>query len=275
VVLVTHDIEEVFEVADRVVVLQRGVVIHDAPTDAFGRLQLLRLMSGRAQDEARRTVEATREERRRIERAIHDGAQQHLVVAGIALQLAADALRDSGNTDPHLVGLLGSTTQTLREAVTDLRSLVRDLPPSALAEGGLAAAVRAVASRRAAPTHLVIDPLPPLNEQIELTAYFLVAEALTNVAKHAGDVDVTVKLVIGPGGLLVEVADKGPGGVNESQGTGLRGLADRLGAIGASLRIDSTTVGTVVSAQIPLDPPAARERAAGAVTDPTTAMDQA
>ena len=194
-----------------------------------------------------RIVAATDEERRRVVRDLHDGAQQRLVHTIFTLKLAHTALQ---NEDEDLPDLLTAALEHAEQATDELRELSHGILPGALTHGGLRAAVGTLASRTPVPVEIdvSVDRLPTA---IEATAYFVVAEALTNVAKHAhaGHAEVTVR--IEDGTLAVQVRDDGVGGV-QPDGSGLVGLADRLAALDGELRVESPADrGTLVAATIP------------------------
>jgi ribose/xylose/arabinose/galactoside ABC-type transport system permease subunit/ABC-type multidrug transport system ATPase subunit len=250
VVMVTHDVEEVFEVADRVVVLQRGRVIFDGPVRDVTRLELLSLMSGRSRAEAARTVAAVTSERRRIERDLHDGAQQHLVNASLMLKLAADQLRESPNE--HLTQLLASSNETLRSALSELRDLSHGIYPTVLGERGLVAALDEMAMRSTLPVEIAAPEEVSCPADVELVAYFVVAEALTNAAKHAGATYLSVVISTSDELLEVVVADDGVGGLDETRGTGVRGLRERVASVGGTLAVESPAgVGTTLTISLP------------------------
>ena len=195
-----------------------------------------------------RIVAATDEERRRVVRDLHDGAQQRLVHTIITLQLANQAL------EPDPVGaseLMGEALAHAQHANVELRELAHGILPSVLTQGGLRAAVEALASRTPVPVEVSVsvDRLPA---PVEATAYFVAAEALTNLAKHANATGATVRAHIEDGTLQLRVRDDGVGGAR-SEGSGLVGLADRLAALDGRLRVDSPADGgTLVAADIPL-----------------------
>jgi signal transduction histidine kinase len=206
------------------------------------RAQLEEVRASRA-----RIVEAADEERRKVERDLHDGAQQRLVALTMRLEQARATAAGSAR-------LIDDTTAELREAIADVRGLARGLYPPILTEAGLAAAVDSLAERAPVPVEVRIPDgrFPPT---IEVTAYFVVAEALTNVTRYAGATTVRVSGAVADDVLTVTVADDGPGGADPGRGTGLRGLADRVAAIGGSLEIDSSPgQGTTVRATLPLRP---------------------
>ena len=202
------------------------------------RAQLAELRSSRA-----RIVEAADAERRRVERDLHDGAQQRLLALGLALQL----LRER-NADPELLGQAEAELQT---ALRELRDLARGIHPTILTEQGLGPAVRSLADRAAIPITVEAgDERYPA--AIETAAYFVVAEALNNVAKHAAARSAAVTIDRRNGRLRVEVSDDGCGGAVASAGGGLQGLADRVAAAGASLTLTSEPgAGTTLEVELP------------------------
>ena len=148
--------------------------------------------------------------------------------------------------------LLDRSRQELDEALKEIRELARGLHPTLLSDRGLGGAVEALARRAPLPVEVGEVPAQRLAEQVELTAYFVVSEALTNVAKHASATHASVTVSNGNGRLAVEVSDDGVGGADIALGTGLRGLADRLAAIEGRLDVDSEPGrGTTVRASIP------------------------
>jgi signal transduction histidine kinase len=203
-------------------------------------------------------VAAEAETLRRVERDIHDGPQQRLVRLTMDLEAANRRLQD----DPEAVApLLTSALSQTQEALAELRALSRGIAPPVLADRGLAAALASAAARCPVPTALDVElPDGRLPSAVENAAYFVVTEALTNVAKHAGARQATVLVrLIGEAGseahtLTVRVADDGVGGAHVGKGHGLAGLTDRLGAIDGRLVVDSPPGGpTVVTAMMPLD----------------------
>jgi signal transduction histidine kinase len=189
------------------------------------------------------------EERRRLERDLHDGAQQRLVSMALNIRLARAKLND----DPLAADrLLEGAGDELEAALEELRELARGIHPAVLSDRGLSTALETLAHR--APVPVELDDLPEerLPEAVELAAYFVVAEALTNVAKYANATHAKVGVARENGRLVVEVEDDGVGGANPEDGTGLRGLADRLAVIEGRLEIDSEKGrGTTVRARIP------------------------
>jgi signal transduction histidine kinase len=188
-------------------------------------------------------------ERRRLERDLHDGAQQRLVALALTLRMAREKL----GPDAGEVGrLLDRSRQELDEALQEIRELTRGIHPTVLSERGLGAAVEALAHRSPLPVEVRELPAQELPEPVELAAYFVVSEALTNVAKHASATHASVTVTNGNGRLAVEVSDDGAGGADIALGTGLRGLSDRLAAVDGQLDIDSDPGhGTTLRASIP------------------------
>jgi signal transduction histidine kinase len=211
-----------------------------------------------------RIVTAADEERRRVVRDLHDGAQQRLVHTVMRLKLARRAL----DRDPQdAAELVTDALQHAQAATQELRELVHGILPSALRLGGLNPAIRALASRMPIPVEIdvSVDPLP---WTVESTAYFFVAEALTNVAKHANAHQASVTVGLRNGMLHAEVRDDGVGGA-QAAGSGIVGLRDRLVALGGALRIESPQAGgTRLNASIPLPLPASR--GGQSPTDPPT-----
>jgi signal transduction histidine kinase len=197
-----------------------------------------------------RIVTAQDQERRRLERDIHDGAQQRLVSIALALRMAQQRLGSAA--DPALAEGLGRTAKQLDLALAELRELARGIHPAILTEAGLGAALAALAERAAVPARVVAAPQGRLPAAVESTAYFVVCEALANVAKHARASRATITAHQAGGRLRVEVADDGVGGTDPARGSGLRGLADRVAALDGRLQVDSPPgQGTRVVAELP------------------------
>jgi signal transduction histidine kinase len=226
--------------------------------EAVGAAASLALENSRLQAELRaqlaevrasrtRIVEAGDAERRRLERDLHDGAQQRLLGIRLALQLASGRLADGGAS----VGdLLAEADAEVVGALEELRALARGIHPAILTEEGLAPALAALARRAPIPVELTVCrerlPVP-----VEATAYFVAGEALANVVKHAHASRATIGVTRANGRVTIEVADDGVGGV-DAGGTGLRGLRDRVEALDGRLRVESPAVGgTRITAAIP------------------------
>jgi signal transduction histidine kinase len=198
-----------------------------------------------------RIVEAGDAERRRLERDLHDGAQQRLVSLALALRVARTRL--GGDADPAIREMLEQAADDARQALVELRELARGIHPAVLTEAGLGAAVESLADRSAVPVRVLGATGERLSPVVERAAYFVVSEALANVNKHAGATRATVLLARDHRQLTVEVHDDGIGGVDTGLGTGLRGLADRVAAVDGTLTIDSPPGGgTRLQACIPL-----------------------
>jgi signal transduction histidine kinase len=195
-----------------------------------------------------RIVAAADEERRRLVRDLHDGAQQRLVHTVITLKLARRSLDQDTGAAPALVS---EALKHAEEGTAELRELAHGIHPAVLTRGGLRAGVVALASRTPVPVHVAVSVNERLPATVEATAYFLVAEALTNVAKHARARHAEVTAHVRGGRLEIQVRDDGVGGAR-ADGSGLLGLADRLGVLDGSLRVDSSADGgTLVAAVIP------------------------
>jgi signal transduction histidine kinase len=242
-----------------------AAIVHDAlvldrQLDAIGAAAAMALENERLDAELRAKVEELRasrsrmlrvglEERRRLERDLHDGAQQRLVSMALNMRLARGKLRD----DPEAAErLLEGAGDELEAALAELRELARGIHPAVLTDRGLDTALETLAHRAPVPVELRKLPGERLPEAIELAAYFVVSEALANVAKYAEASHAKVSVERENGRLMVEVADDGVGGADPENGTGLRGLADRLAVIEGRLEIDSQRGrGTTIRARIP------------------------
>ena len=220
------------------------LALENARLHADMRAQLLKVQESRV-----RIVQATDEERRRIERDLHDGAQQRLVA--LALQLRSAQRELGGRADPEIDLLLADAVDELQVAVEELRELARGVHPAILTEDGLAAALESLTSRAPIPVALDVSE-GRLPAQVEATAYFVACEALANVVKHAHASKAAISAHRRNGVLVVEVEDDGVGGAHAENGSGLRGLADRVEALGGRLVVESPTGGgTHVVGEIP------------------------
>jgi PAS domain S-box-containing protein len=195
-----------------------------------------------------RIVAAGDVERRRLERNLHDGAQQRLVALSLSLRLALQKL----DSDPAATrDALAEAGDELAVALDELRELARGLHPAILSDRGLRAAVEMLAGRVPVPVEVDV-PDERLPESVEAAAYYLIAEALTNVTKYAEASAVRIRLAASDGNVVLEVSDDGVGGADPTTGSGLRGLADRVEALGGSLEVISPAgVGTSLLAEIP------------------------
>jgi signal transduction histidine kinase len=195
-----------------------------------------------------RLVTAADAERRRIERNLHDGAQQRLVTIALQLSLIQRRIRDDPRDAEQLVA---TASDELARSLAELRELARGIHPAAL-EQGLENALESLVLRAPVPAQLVVEPGPRLPPPVEFAAYFVASEALTNVAKYARASAVTVRLRRTDAAAVVEIADDGVGGADPAGGSGLRGLADRVEALGGRFRVSSPPGGgTVVTAELP------------------------
>jgi signal transduction histidine kinase len=209
------------------------------------RAQLVELRATQA-----RIVNAGDEERRRLERDLHDGAQQRLLSVGLALQLVrADLGTDTTGAAP----LLDEAEAEIAAALEELRELAQGIHPAVLTENGLEPALQTLAARSSVPVEIRRVPRERLPAPVEAAAYFVVCEALANAAKHAHASALSVEVACEDGFLVVNVEDDGRGGAQPRPGSGLAGLADRLHALSGELAIDSDRgCGTRLRASVPL-----------------------
>jgi PAS domain S-box-containing protein len=227
----------------------------EARLGAFCELVSLAVASAQARDDLRtsraRIVRAGDEQRRKLERNLHDGAQQRLVALALQLRVAKAQLASKPEAVP---ATLERASLELDLALEELRELARGLHPGALTEHGLATALEALGSRL--PIEVEIDaPESRLPGNVEATAYYIVSEALTNVVKHAAASKATVSIICDADILRFEVKDDGRGGADPALGTGILGLRDRAEAAGGTLFVVSPPgKGTLVTAQLPLVP---------------------
>ena len=220
-----------------------GIALENGRLEAELRARLQELQGSRS-----RVVEAQQNERRRLERNLHDGAQQRLV----ALALELGLLAEKANNDPATRERLKRARGEVAESLDELRDIARGLHPAVVSGHGLAIALESLAAATPLEVHLKTDGLPRLPEQLEVAAYYVVSESLTNAAKHAQADTVTVEVGVTTDTLIVEIVDDGIGGADSERGTGLRGLADRIEALNGHLRVwSSVGKGTRVRAEIP------------------------
>jgi len=196
-----------------------------------------------------RLVEASDSERRRLERDLHDGAQQQLVTLLLSLQLAkAEALRRS---EPNTAHMLEESIESLRQALDELRRLARGIHPTVLVQAGLAPAIRTLAERCPIPVEVTGD-LGRLEPKLEAALYFVAAEAITNAVKHSFGKRICVELRRRSGWASADVSDDGVGGAQLARGSGLVGLSDRVAAVGGRLNLqDNHPHGTCLHAEVP------------------------
>ena len=200
-----------------------------------------------------RIIEATDLERRRLERDLHDGAQQRLVSMSLALRLLRTRLGSAEGPNREAIIASDAAAAELKLATTELRELARGIHPAILTQAGLGPALASLADRSDVPVGVSSLPDRRLAPGIEATAYFVVSEALTNVVKYAGATRANVAADCDGATLRVAVSDNGVGGADDSRGTGIRGLRDRVSALGGHLTVVSPTgEGTVLVAEIPI-----------------------
>jgi signal transduction histidine kinase len=200
-----------------------------------------------------RIVEATDEERRRLERDLHDGAQQRLMSVALALRRVRARLAAGSGGDAEAIAAADEAASELKIAIQELRELARGIHPAILTEAGLGAAINALAERSAVPATVRSIPDRRLPPAVEATAYFIVSESLANVTKHAHATTVSIAATSTATTLRVEVGDDGVGGVDAASGSGIRGLEDRVAAIGGTLQVQSPAgQGTLAIAEIPI-----------------------
>jgi signal transduction histidine kinase len=219
------------------------LALENARLHAQTRAQLRQVRESR-----RRIVAAADEERRRIERNLHDGAQNRLLA--LALELSKAQRRLGEEVDSEVERLLAASVEELQSTVDELRTLARGLHPTVLTEYGLGAALESLTSKSPLPVTLEVDD-ERLLPQVEGTAYFVAAEALSNVLKHAHAAVASVTAHRRGETLVVEIRDDGIGGACAREGSGLQGMVDRVEALGGRLRIESGASGTQVIAEIP------------------------
>lgn len=220
------------------------LALENARLQAQLRAQLRDVRESRA-----RLVDATDRERRRVERDLHDGAQQRLVSVLLGLQLAkTEALQRS---EPETVRTLEENIDVLKRALAELRELARGIHPAILVEAGLTPAIRALADRCPVPVEIVGD-VGRLDAPLEAALYFVAAEAMTNAAKHSQGRKVCVDLGRSNRLAFIDIADDGIGGADFSRGSGLLGLTDRIAAVGGRLEVQSNAgQGTKLHAEVP------------------------
>jgi len=220
-----------------------GIALENARLHAELNARLEELQGSRA-----RILDAGRKERQRLERNLHDGAQQRLVALSLELSLLEEQL----DTDSDATARLGSARQEVAASLEELREIARGLHPAVVSGHGLPVALEQLAAHAAVPVRLTVNIGSRLPEALEVAAYYLVSESLANVGKHARASSASVEVTRKDGDVLVEVSDDGVGGADTEHGSGLRGLADRVEALGGTLRVWSPmSGGTYVRAEIP------------------------
>jgi len=233
---------------------QAGLVIDHVGLGAElqQRLHQISAQAAELQAAARRLVTAQDEARIRIERNLHDGAQQSLVTLALHLQAVSERAASTG--DGELATQVETARRQLSEALAELRDLARGIHPAVLSQDGLAAAVGFLAEKAPLPVRVGLRLEHRLPQDVEVTAYFVVSEALTNAVKHARPIRVTVEGCVRDRQLWLEVTDDGCGGADGQWGSGLHGLVDRLATLGGRLSVTSPVDGgTTLVAVIPCE----------------------
>lgn len=227
--------------------------------DAVSAAAAIAIETGRLQAELRanvdelrgsraRVLEAGQQERRRLERDLHDGAQQRLV----SLSLDLGVLETRLGSDPAAKALVSGARKEIAVSLDELRDVARGLYPAVLTAHGLAVALESLAARAPVPVELKVDLDARLPEAVEVAAYYVVSESLTNIGKHARARTASVEVRASDGVLVVEIVDDGIGGADTERGSGLRGLADRVESLGGRLRIWTPRgQGTRLRAELP------------------------
>ena len=248
-----------------------AALIHDPAVDeedpglvaAAGSAARLALENERLQAEVRasleevrasrsRIVQAADSERRRLERDIHDGAQQRLVSLGLALGLARD--HASAQADGALAAELEGAANQLKQALGELRELAQGIHPAVLTRAGIGPALRVLAELSSIPVEINDAPTERYPESVETAVYFVVSEAMTNAAKHSGATKIEVSVRRGERALHLDVRDDGAGGAQPAGGSGLVGMADRAAALGGRVEVSSPSGhGTLIHAEIPCE----------------------
>jgi signal transduction histidine kinase len=223
-----------------------GIALENGRLQAELRARLEELRGSRV-----RVLEAGQRERQRLERNLHDGAQQRLV----ALSLELGMLGESSGTEPETRARLARAKAEVAASLAELRDVARGIYPAVLTNHGLAVALESLAGSAAVPVRLAVDLAGRMPEPAEVAAYYVVSESLTNAAKHARATSVNVRVSRVEDTVVVEVADDGIGGADPAAGSGLRGLSDRVEALGGRLHITTCADGTRVKAEIPCQNP--------------------
>jgi signal transduction histidine kinase len=235
-----RSLEDEHELLDAVAAAA-GIALENSRLQAELRARLHELEGSRV-----RVLEAGQKERRRLERDLHDGAQQRLVALALELGMMA------GKADAETRNRLTQAKREISASLEELRDVAHGIYPAVLTGHGLAVALESLVAQAAVPTSLHVEVDERLPEPVEVAAYYVASESLTNVAKHARATTATVRITRATDDLMVEVTDDGIGGATTALGSGLRGLADRVEALGGTLRVDSPAGrGTRLEAVIP------------------------
>jgi signal transduction histidine kinase len=224
-----------------------GIALENGRLQAELQARLQELHGSRA-----RVIEAAQSERRRLERNLHDGAQQRLVALALELRMLEQELP----ADPAVRDQVARLRREVAVSLEELRDVARGIHPAVVTGHGLAVALESVAERTSLPLELVVADLPRLPEPIEVTAYYVACEGLANVGKHAGANRCVVDVRLDGENLVVSVTDDGAGGADPARGSGLRGLADRVEALDGRLVVAPAPAGgTSLRAEIPVRDP--------------------
>jgi signal transduction histidine kinase len=214
-----------------------------------GRLQVeLRARLEELKGSRERVIDAEQKERQRLERNLHDGAQQRLIALALDLGRLEEGLTD----DPDAASRLEGARHEIALSLEELRDVARGIHPAVLSGHGLAVALESLAARASVPVRLTVDVEDRPPERVEVAAYYVASESLANIGKHARASSATVDVTRRNGDVVVEVVDDGIGGADTERGSGLRGLADRVEALSGRLRVWTPRGGgTRVRAEIP------------------------
>jgi signal transduction histidine kinase len=247
----TLGVDNLADVVALVVFLATAVVV-GVPAGRLRRalLEAERLSNELAASRAR-VISAGDEVRRRVERDLHDGAQQRLISLAFELRIAQDTLPVGLST---LRADLGQVAEELTEVMEELREIARGLHPTTLSKGGLGPALRTLAQRSAIPVELHLNAVSRYTQPVEVAAYYVVCEALTNATKHADASRTEVVVEERDSTLRLRVCDDGIGGAEPKRGSGLIGLRDRIEALGGSIEVRSpVSRGTVIQVSLPIE----------------------
>jgi signal transduction histidine kinase len=220
-----------------------GMAVENGRLQADLRARLEELRGSRA-----RVIDAGHKERQRLERNLHDGAQQRLIALSLELSLLEQRLEGDSDATTRL----DRAKREIALSLEELRDVARGIHPAVLSGHGLQVALESIAARASVPVRLTVELEGRVQERLEVVAYYVVSESLTNIAKHARATRATVDVGREDGQVVVEVVDDGIGGADTERGSGLRGLADRVEAVGGRLLVWTPRGGgTRVKAEIP------------------------